>query len=71
MTLKNSSEQGILGILLQTVIKRVLLLFYGITFNLDKIKSQIEFHSKAEMLVEKFWGMRVPNFGRNFCQTLK
>ena len=45
--LKNSSEEGILGILLQTVIKRVLLLFYGITFNLDKIKSQIEFHSKA------------------------
>ena len=45
--LKNSSVQGILGILLQSAIKQELLLFYSITSDLDKIKTQIEFHSKA------------------------
>ena len=47
------------------------ILFWVITFDLDVIETQIGFHSKALMLVEKVWGMRVPNSGRNFCQTLR
>ena len=40
-SLKNSSVEGILGILLQLAIKQELLLFYSITSDLDVIKTQI------------------------------
>ena len=47
------------------------ILFWVITFDLDVIETQIGCHSKGLMLVDKVWGMRVPNSGRNFCQTLR
>ena len=46
-------------------------LFWVISFDVAMINTQIGFYSKAEMLVDNFGGMRGPNFGRNFCQTLK
>ena len=39
-----------LGISLQSAIKKKLFLFYNMTFDLDMIRTQIEFHSKVYML---------------------
>ena len=47
VSLKSSPVERTLGILLQSAIKLELLLFYNITSDLDKIKTQIEFHSKV------------------------
>ena len=41
-------------------------LFVVITFDLDMIKTQIGFHSKAEMLVDNIWGMGAPYLSRKF-----